>query len=234
MFKIGKNVRYTPIIPKRLQGRWDMYVCEDGWIYDSEEKQKRLGRWFARFRYGDEDCPVAPARIEDIEALEALRWKVLVYNDGPVKDRWNEAFHGVKTAPEGRVYEPDRQVNGKWWRSQYNHDNAYGGGISSDWVELDEPPSKESLERGRAWHRARRWAMSWATRLQFINHVFETVLGWGLPDAPREDTQLRVLLNGRIYWYNAVATKTPGKYRWVRLAWPEADTLTFEPGKDST
>jgi hypothetical protein len=112
--------------------------------------------------------------------------------------------------------------NGRW--VQYTSDD---GNMHIEYGDEGAEPPTPPQGLAKAYYDATAWLGRWNTRLRKLEYVFEFELRQRL-DAPSAQGQhLKIMINGRGYWYFAVANRW-GQLKWERISWPGDDVTVIE------
>lgn len=191
----------------------------DGWIYVDN---KPVRKWFR-------DCysPDGNSRgiriwepiLSDIAALEARRWRMKERADRFYNELWRPAYDAVIDAEEAHA-KPTHKFTGekKWWR-YYCTDYVNGStALSWDWV--DDPGKPKNYEVGQRYYDLDRQMTRYYGYVSRFTIVLEAAIHRHLRKKHSPNmvgTTLRLILNGRDYWY--VSGYVGHSIEWIKVSW---------------
>lgn len=226
---------------------------KDGFVYNRDGQPYR--KWFINLydphgnnQYGR----IWEPKLEDISALEALRWWALEWTK-----RWYERKHGPIYRAICALCDEKENISWKdplvihaqashprmnpekyrWIEFHFNPIDPYFKkssvdfpySYSWDWIEgeVDDP---QHVDLGQPFYEIDHHQRTVQKRKHVFVAAFDMAIDrliWGetLPKAEWDQT-LQLEINGRMYWFNSERTRDPTRpYVWKPLHWPESDLM---------
>ena len=224
----------------------------DGYVYNKEGQLYR--KWFVNLydpQGGNSYGRIWEPKLQDIPALEALRWWALdwqrrwyerkhqpIYNaicalaDERGEVSWQNPFIVHAKATHERS-DPDKY---KWIEFNfhpidpfYKKTDGWRYSYSWEWVK-GEVADPQHLDLGQPFYEIDQHTRVVGKRKHVFMAAFNMAIDrliWGdkLPKAEWDQT-LQLEINGRFYWFQTDRTKDPERpYVWKPLHWPEANLV---------
>lgn len=167
--------------------------------------------------------------LESIALFEKRSWKAKELQKKDFTEKWRPAWDAiVKAGGQAHCKVTHKFTGGgdPWWLYKQVDDT----GISHDWVK--EPEKPINLELGQRFYEASQYTdytmgIRWSLFRSILNKLIERYL-WDKENLPeRAGVTLRLLINGRSYWYYSAYNKSSIPM-WQRLSWPEDEMKTVE------
>jgi len=192
--------------------------AEDGWIYVNGDRVKK---WFRKF----EHITIWPPVLKDLVMLERRRSAIKEKVNNYYNNVWQPIFEEMVAAGQAHAIPTHKYQGGKcWWLYTSHVYQGKGYSIGFDWV--DEPAKRINHELGQRYYNMERKLH----RYYGYAGMFHTILKQAIDEylrknfPPEKDgITLKLILNGRIYWYTSYTTQ----YRpeWKKVAWTEAEIM---------
>jgi len=192
---------------------------KDGWIYVDN---KPVRKWFRDCYAPDGNSGAVriwPPILSDIATLEARRWQMKERVDQFHNEIFKPAYDAMIEAGEAHV-KPTHKFTGekKWWRYYRIDHPGSQPALSWDWV--DDPGEPENYEIGQRYYnldlqltRYYGYVSKFTTALKAAIHKYL----WKEHKPETTGITLRLVLNGRNYWY--VSGYVGRNIEWKKVSW---------------
>lgn len=192
---------------------------KDGLIYINDKPVKK---WFKDCYAPDGNSKgvrIWPPVLSDIATLEARRWRVKERTDRFYNEVFKPVYDAIIKAGEAHA-RPTHKFNGdqKWWRYYRNDYPSEQPTISWDWV--DDPDEPKNYEIGQHYYDIDHQLIRYYGYMGSFNTVLEAAIHkylWREHKPDMASTTLRLILNGRDYWY--VSGYIGCSIEWVKVSW---------------
>lgn len=193
--------------------------AKDGWVYVNGN---RVRKWFQRW----DRINVWPPVFEDVVTLEARRWKVFQKVNKFYYETWKPLFDELAEVGQAHA-KPNHKYKGdkKWWLYKSRFEELYKSNyLSFDWV--DEPETKLNLEIGQKYYNVDRKMRRYYGYAGKFRTILTEAINRYLSDkckAKKDGITLKLVINGRIYWYTSVMSIVG--FKWEKVSWPDDNMI---------
>lgn len=195
------------------------YFREDGWIYIDN---KPVRKWFKDCYAPDGNSVgvrIWPPVLSNIVGLEARRWQMKERVDRFYNETFDPAYNAIIEVGEAHA-KPTHKFTGekKWWRYyRIDHSNSQPA-LSWDWV--NDPGDPKNYEIGQRYYNLDLQLTRYYGYLSRFTTVLKVAINkylWKNHKPDMSGTTLRLVLNGRNYWY--VSGYVGRSLEWKKVSW---------------
>lgn len=195
----------------------------DGFVYNNG---KKVRKWFSSLGHQSKAIVWEP-KLNDLKAMEALRWKGILYLQNWFEKASDPFFEKLRKIAKNQELQCIFQYGEKWFKVTFRPtENSYSANLKavSEKTAVLLPVNGElgkeyyTLSRRTQVVARRKWLCGVAFKRAFDTWQYEN----DKAPVPVFGKILKLNINGRVYWFQGKED------HWEKLCWPEEQPTEFE------